>query len=237
MVFGVRVQKYLFLLFPVLLFMTGCGGSSGSSLSRMTPTIYYRPVIDTSKESCDSSDKQDVLNKKGQSLTRLCQKTYASCRMEGSCVIQDGEKTFSINYDDVKDGTSHWDSIENKACPYGVGVQDICLDPFYSVAADLKYHAVGEVIFIPYIMGVVLPNGSTHSGYLIVRDEGGGVEGPDRFDFFTGSMSPYDSKNPFAKLGLGDMDRHYGYQVMDKAIAEQFRQSRNYPLVPQSPKN
>jgi membrane-bound lytic murein transglycosylase A len=48
-----------------------------------------------------------------------------------------------------------------------------------------------------------LPDGKTfiHPGYFIVEDIGGDIQGPNRFDFFTGSYSATDVRNPFGYEG------------------------------------
>jgi hypothetical protein len=84
-------------------------------------------------------------------------------------------------------------------------------------------------IYIEAVRRLLLPNGELHSGYFIVRDDGGGIKGPGRFDFFTGLLHPYDPSNSLAKLGLADPDRHFAYKIVPPEIAKQVLTIRQYP--------
>ena len=108
----------------------------------------------------------------------------------------------------------------------------MCVDPFYSVAADLKIYNLGDVIYLPAVRGVVLPNGEIHDGYFIVRDAGGGSEGEGRFDFFTGLYTSSTLNNPFTKLKLNGLQTFPEYVLIEGAQADQMRQQRNFPLLP-----
>ena len=60
----------------------------------------------------------------------------------------------------------------------------MCLDPYYSVAADLDIYKLGTVVYVPSFVGVLLPSGVNHDGYFVVRDSGSSIKGYGRFDFF-----------------------------------------------------
>ncbi len=70
--------------------------------------------------------------------------------MQGSCsVIQDGKK-HNFNVIGRTSGQDRFFEIEkNDDCQYGYGVQSSCLDPYYTLAADLTIYKPGEVIFVP----------------------------------------------------------------------------------------
>lgn len=225
-------KQRLFLILLLPFFLAACAGGSGETLPLITPTIYYKPIIYKEKETCSSADLKDLVDENGKTLVSLCKKSYDNCLMQGSCLVVQGEKTRSFNFTKNKNGVRRFAEKREERCPYGYGVRNICMDPFYSVAADLSIHSVGDVIFIPYLVGTVLPDGSKHNGYLIVRDEGSAIVGEHRFDFFTGFFSPYDSKNVFADLGFGDKGHRFGYQKMNEDVAKAFREYRNYPNIP-----
>ncbi|MGZ6433606.1 MAG: 3D domain-containing protein [Pseudobdellovibrionaceae bacterium] len=196
------------------------------------PTIYYKPIIYKAKENCASSDLKDLIDENGNILISLCKNSYDNCLLQGSCFVVEGEKTRAFNSTKKIDGVYRFVERKEARCPYGYGVQAICLDPFYSVAADLTIHKVGEVIYIPKLVDVPLPDGSRHNGYMIIRDEGGAIIGEDRFDFFTGFFGPYDQKNIFSVLGFGDKKNRFGYQKVSAAVAKMVREYRNYPNIP-----
>lgn len=35
----------------------------------------------------------------------------------------------------------------------------MCLDPYFTVAADLNFYKLGDVIFVPQFVGEVMPDG------------------------------------------------------------------------------
>jgi 3D (Asp-Asp-Asp) domain-containing protein len=153
--------------------------------------------------------------------------------MQGSCAIhREDLPNLSINYvrTDVEKRRI-FALVNTNICPYGYGVRNSCLDPFYTLAADPAFHPFGTVIYIEKIRGTVLPDGSKHSGYFIVRDTGGGIKGKGRFDFFTGFYSHRTTKNPFAKLGLGDQNTHYPYRVITGDLALDVKASRAFPQI------
>jgi hypothetical protein len=77
-----------------------------------------------------------------------------------------------------------------------------------------------------------LPDGTKHTGYLIVRDEGGAILGENRFDFFTGFYGPYDPENSFYRVGLSDKKNKFGYQNVSEETAQKVREFRSYPNLP-----
>lgn len=95
------------------------------------------------------------------------------------------------------------------SCETAIGAAGVCLTPFISVAADPRYYNMGDIIAMPGLKGrkITLPNGKTmvHPGYFIVQDVGSAIKGPNRFDFFTGSLSPKDDGNAFGYDGFQDL--------------------------------
>ncbi|MBC7371528.1 MAG: murein transglycosylase [Bdellovibrionaceae bacterium] len=226
-------MKKAFLLFiSSWVVFVGCAKNNGETLPMITPTLYYKPVIDKSKMKCEPTDMRELLDDDGKSLTSLCVKDYDNCLMQGSCFVIENSQTRAFNFTKKRDGTNRFSERREDRCPYGYGVRAICMDPFYSIAADPAFHKPGDVIFVPKIVGLELPDGTKHNGYFIVRDEGGAILGESRFDFFTGFYGPYDKRNSFARMGLSDKKNKFGYQEMPEAIAQKVREFRNYPNIP-----
>lgn len=167
-------------------------------------------------------------------IIRVCPYTLSTCGEEGSCAIIKNGTRYAVNVLGRVKGQDHFIDI-GKECPFGYGVRNICLDPFYTLAADLKIYKPGEVIFIPAVQGLGLPDGSKHDGFFVIRDEGRGVKGRGRFDFFTGYFRWNNSKNPFLKLKLGDTNSHHTYYRVKGARAEAVKAARGYPRLPANP--
>ncbi len=224
------------IFFTVTLTLAGCSGynaSDDSSTGMLQPTIYYRPVINLKSEQCLPSQVQHITEPSGKVITSMCESSFKKCEMQGSCLLLGQKTQKGIGYAGFRNGKSLFVETDIKACPFGRGVKDdLCLDPFFSIAADMNYFKPGDVIFIPLLKGLELPDGQIHDGFLIVRDEGGGVKGSARFDFFTGYFNYTDKKNIFSSLGFADPKNRIGYRIASSAEAERVRVNRNYPSIP-----
>jgi 3D (Asp-Asp-Asp) domain-containing protein len=240
----------LLLIFNLIL--SGCGGSSRpdstqvtqkkytpltleESKKLITPTIYAIPVFELETMSC--SDQTSMKDVRGKLLFSVCPEVIKSCSLEGTCQIRQNGLDTLINVDSVVEGERRFASMKDSSCIYGKGprrdqvkgYKTMCLDPYYSVAADLKIYNLGTVIFIPSVVGTVLPDGSTHNGYFIVRDSGGSINGYGRFDFFSGFNFTRESNNPLRKLGFADRETNVPYFVITGNQADQILKTRNFP--------
>lgn len=215
-----------------LILLNSCANSKSSSGTLLSPTIYYKPTIHLNKTKCPSNSLRDIKTPDDRILQTVCGEDFKLCLRQGSCFIEDQGKVTSFNYHSMKNGEPRFIEVDIKKCPYGYGVKGNCLDPYYSAAADLKYYSVGDVIFIPRLVGAELPSGLIHDGYIIIRDAGGGVKGSERFDFFTGFLSHLSRENTFARLGFGDPKNQFEFRRASESEAKAVRAKRNYPGLP-----
>jgi hypothetical protein len=198
----------------------------------LKPTIYFFPIYDEDKNPCSPELKKPLLGAGAIRLIEVCPQTEAGCSLQGSCsVIQKG-KIWSFNIIGLYQGQLQFFPLTQEKCRFGYGVRNICLDPFYTLAADLTIYKAGDVIYIPGVQGAILPNGAKHDGFFIVRDRGQGVKGRGRFDFFTGFFHWRDPRNPFFKLGLGDIKTEIPYYRVQGETAEKVKAQRAYPFFP-----
>lgn len=99
--------------------------------------------------------------------------------------------------------TSTGKTVDIGDCDTSVGKGNTCLIPYVSVAADLRYNELGDIIEVPALKGkeIRLSNGKTmrHPGYFVVDDKGAKshISGPNRFDIYTGPHDLDDPKNAF----------------------------------------
>lgn len=243
------------IFFNIFVLIVGCAGndsvSNGKRYSRppkkilteaerakyITPTIYY--ISNYSDNSVCSDMTTIYLRKNKGNVVKmsLCRKAQESCTMQGSCFINvDGQQTL-INYHKKINGTVQFMIVDRSLCKFGLGDSSdpkqsygtMCLDPFYSVAADTSIYPLGTVVYVPAVRGTSVPDGSIHDGYFIVRDTGGNINGRGRFDFFTG-VNRLNKNNPFSNLGLGG-ESNFEYFIVSESEAQVIRERRAFPFL------
>lgn len=206
----------------------------------LTPTIYYIPRhTDFENNDCLEIEKTNLITIKNEIIAKSCRKVYKACEMEGTCIVESNGKSVLINIDERNsEGVRTFQVIQDKYCIYGLGAardrvkgyRHMCIDPFYSVAADLSIYNLGDVLFVPLLKGLILPDGHKHNGYFIVRDSGGLIKGEGRFDFFTGYFG-INRKNPFYKLGLAGDNIFPDYKLIKGKEADHIRKLRLFPYL------
>jgi hypothetical protein len=199
----------------------------------LKPTIYYFASITEDEKSCAESAKKTLHGAGGVSLLKVCPQTEAICGEQGSCRVIQYDKVTTLNVIGRFNNQDRYFKIPKNGCQYGYGVRSSCLDPFYTLAADLTIYKPGEVIYIPAVVGLDLPDGSKHTGYFVIRDRGRGIVGRGRFDFFSGYYSWRDPANPFNKLGLADQKTNIPYYRIKGERAKAVLAVRAFPGLPQ----
>lgn len=199
----------------------------------LSPALYFIPILDVKRVDvdCRDNEKQPIKNIQGQTITEVCESDYRMCVKQGTCMLNEARGMRIINFATRRGKVSLVSDKIKKECPYGLGFKDVCLDPYYTVAADLKFHKLGDVIYVPSARGTKLPNGDTHEGYFIVRDSGSNLKSEKRFDFFTGFDHDTDASNIFKKIGLDTSENRFKYEKAPEAIAAKIRTKRNYPKL------
>lgn len=222
------VQNILVL---VLILICTVGLQAASQLTaKLNPTIYFIKSIDMEKQNC--ATKKPIYSTSGKVLSRVCTLDYKICVLEGTCALKKDDEVTVINYVQEKQGLYLFTAVDKEKCPFGYGVKNICLDPYYTVAADLNYHNPGDVIFVDEMKGTKLPNGEVHDGFFIVRDKGGAIKGANRFDFYTGLVHYKNDENPFTPLGFANEKSAFLYRKASASETTAVKKSRNYPGLP-----
>jgi 3D (Asp-Asp-Asp) domain-containing protein len=226
--------RHILMLVVFLAHMVSCAQTKVLEGETMTPSIYYKPTIQFDANKCAESDLKDMLSPTGKLLTTICVADFNRCLMEGSCFVGKEGRLRSFNYHSRVNGDPRFTEVDLGRCPYGYGVRNSCLDPYYTVAADLKVYKMGDVIFIPRLIGAEMPDGQTHDGFVIVRDAGAKIQGPNRFDFFTGFYNHLSTENTMARLGFGDPKSRFDFRLATEEEAVATRVRRGYPGVKNS---
>jgi 3D (Asp-Asp-Asp) domain-containing protein len=244
-----RALRLFILLLIHFVIATGCGRSRTDAAGEndkyvplseeqakklITPTIYFIPQYDPANNQCESADLRDMKEKTTKStFASVCKSALEFCIMQGTCKVMVNSKYTLLHYSEYVAGDYFFTLVDEAVCPYGYGTKKVCVDPFYSVAADLSIYKAGTVLYVPAAIGVILPDGKMHDGFFIVRDSGGAIKGYGRFDFFTG-FTPLDrSKNPLTKLGFAWKGTNTPFFVIEGSEADRILKLRNYPLLPE----
>ncbi|MBL7545701.1 MAG: hypothetical protein JNL11_17915 [Bdellovibrionaceae bacterium] len=197
----------------------------------IVPALYYIPILNVKRLNCQGQRKESIKNIRGQTLAEVCESDYKTCIDQGACLLNEKGGLRMINFAARRGKAPLFSDKIKKECPFGLGMKDICLDPYYTVAGDLNFHKLGDVIFIPSVRGVALPNGETHDGYFVVRDSGVNLKSGARFDFFTGFDDIKDEGNVFRRLGLDNKENRFRFEKVSGEYATQVRVKHNYPKL------
>jgi 3D (Asp-Asp-Asp) domain-containing protein len=106
-------------------------------------------------------------------------------KLEGSGVLRDGR---ILNYDgDCNYGMGTcFKTLALDQHPLGAGVQSRPLVPFRSIAVDPRYIPIGAPVYVPELVGALMPDGTRHDGCLRADDMGGAIK-EHKLDFFVES--------------------------------------------------
>lgn len=182
----------------------------------LLPTTYY--IAQEKRTNCkgkygqttyDGSERSQVRSPDGKVIATVCTRFYRVLTMEGSAVLN---SRISINYGGRVNNEPRFYVLNR--CVYGEGVRrNLCLLPYHTLAADNKVHAIGDILYVPKVKGLLLPDGSVHEGYFIVRDTGGAFTGigGKRVDMFTG-LEP-DYSNVFQRAGIHHKNPMEAYKI------------------------
>lgn len=226
----VHLLKFISLFVMPSLLLAACTLSKKED-GGLRPTIYYKPTIVADRSKCSPNALKDMISPAGKILETLCEKDYRQCLMQGSCFVESDQGRRSYNVYSSKGGMTRFVEVDTKKCPFGYGVKNSCLDPYFSVAADLSIYSLGDVIFVPRLVGLRMPNGEYHDGFVIVRDKGGRIVGPDRFDFFTGFYDHLAKENTLAQVGFGDPKNRFEFRMATAEESKSVHEKRGYPGI------
>lgn len=162
---------------------------------KISSTVYFVPSQNEARYANCSSPS---FVRAGSQSIKVCSKFRSEVRLQGSGLLQTPQGTFVLRYTG---------RVEKQNCNGTVkGAAGRCLLPFFSIAADPRYHRLGDIVYVPEMAGrlVRLPPDNreiSHPGYFRVDDVGGAIKGRNRFDFYTGTMGLNANNNFFGSRG------------------------------------
>jgi len=136
-------------------------------------------------EYANESYDTDIYTRRGYFIGRFPSAFVYELKLEGSGILRDGRV---LNYDGECNygmGTC-FKTLSLDEHPLGAGVQGRALLPFRSIAVDPRYIPIGSPVYVPELVGVVMPDGTRHDGCLRADDMGGAIK-EHKLDFFVES--------------------------------------------------
>jgi 3D (Asp-Asp-Asp) domain-containing protein len=158
-----------------------CGYPIGSSESFRLSFYWLAYESEYANESYDTP----IYTRQGFYIGSFPSAFVFELKLEGSGVLRDGRV---LNYDGECNygmGTC-FKALTLEEHPLGAGVQGRPLVPFRSIAVDPRFIPIGATIYIPELVGVLMPDGTRHDGCLRADDMGGAIK-EHKIDFFVES--------------------------------------------------
>lgn len=231
-----------------LLIFTMLSGSLAMAEMRSSDpgSMYGISTVKAADSTCAVKDLKRVFSADGKIILRLCKPEYKRCAFEGACIVENsqGERvTLSYERFNTEKNRSEFTKVTYKNCSYGLGsgrlnetkAGNACLIPYVSVSADALEYKLGDVIFVPGLVGVTLPTGTTHDGYLIVGDYAAldlGT-GDATFALFTGA----EHQPQFIKdLNLFDEEHSFKFEKVSGEEAAKIRKDKGFRVLETSNK-
>lgn len=171
-------------------------------------TYYYSPAYKS------TATGYDVLDHKGKAMgPKLPHKEICNLQLQGSGTI-DGvmfgyhsKSSYKrVNCRSISSKISGTVKFQRDGSKYGVGVLNLHLTPFKSIAVDRRVIPYKSKLFIPALKGIEYEfDGKTHihNGIVWAQDTGGAIKG-NHIDFFIGPVAggfknTYPVARPFTK--------------------------------------
>jgi 3D (Asp-Asp-Asp) domain-containing protein len=140
-------------------------------------------------EYANESYDTPIYTKRGYYIGSFPSAFIFELKLEGSGVLRDGRV---LNYDGECNygmGTC-FKTLSLEQHPLGAGVQGRPLEPFRSIAVDPRFIPIGATIYVPELVGVLMPDGTRHDGCLRADDMGGAIK-EHKLDFFVESYNNF----------------------------------------------
>jgi 3D (Asp-Asp-Asp) domain-containing protein len=156
-----------------------------------------------------------IYTRRGYYIGSFPQAFVFELKLEGSGILRDGRV---LNYDGECNygmGTC-FKTLALEEHPLGAGVQGRPLEPFRSIAIDPRYIPIGATVYVPELVGVLLPDGTRHDGCLRADDMGGAIK-EHKIDFFV------ESYNNFKFIGDNLWWRMKATPLLDEPRCEYLR--------------
>ncbi len=112
-------------------------------------------------------DTVPLLTRDGRLIARVPPAFKQRLDVEGSARLRDGRV---VNLHEKAEG--EWRYVVAHEAPFGLGAPGYKLVPYRTAAVDPKRITLGSVLYVPALVGVRLPSGEVHDGFVFAHDVG-----------------------------------------------------------------
>jgi 3D (Asp-Asp-Asp) domain-containing protein len=155
-----------------------------SELGKFQLTYYYIAI----ESDFDGMAAEPMYDKSGALLAMAPTKFVKAARMNGTGKTRDGRALNWVGKCPHSDYGCF--RVLDPKFPNGVGKAGRNLDPYQSIAVDPSVIPLGTRVYAKELVGVALPDGTTHDGWLLADDTGGRILG-QHIDFFVEGRAAY----------------------------------------------
>lgn len=161
-----------------------------------------------------------LLDPQGHTLTWCTSRFADALTMEGTGRSWDGRL---FNWSSRREGHACFVEVDPTLYPFGIGVTGFALVPYRSLAVDPRFVPIGSTVELPELIGMPLPDGSTHDGCFVAVDRGGAING-HHLDLFLPSPAAHRDLQRMGWLP------HAVHVVLDSPHCDSARRYAIHPL-------
>jgi len=181
---------------------------NSTSLGAFVPTFYR--VLDEAKWPTGER-AEELFTREGQLIARVASDFRRQLDTEGSARLRDGR---IVNIEERVAGRMRY--LVVRGAPFGVGAPGYRLVPYRTLAVDPRRIKLGTVLYIPALVGILLPTGEMHDGFGFAHDTGHGIIG-NRIDIFVGFED--DRDNTLTRSGRIESQERIAVYTVDGPTA------------------
>ena len=114
--------------------------------------------------------KRPIFDTKGKVIKAVDSAFYQRLKIEGTGILSDGRM---VQYIKTRAGIPRYTVVKDTP----LGVRNIVLKPYRSVAVDPREIPFKSRLYIPAFNGKKLPDGKVHDGFFYAHDRGSAIKG------------------------------------------------------------
>jgi 3D (Asp-Asp-Asp) domain-containing protein len=172
-------QLLFFLFFSISAYSDYLSNPTKAPVVGKFKNTYYYIIDESDEKYLNLPRTEKILDAQDNILAYVSLRFKRDLIMEGSGKLLDGRV---VNFDKKINNESRFHITP---FDFGRGVGNCPLIPYYTVAIDPKIVPLGSLLYIDELVGMKLPDGSIHNGFVWAHDIGSAIQNY-RIDIFVG---------------------------------------------------